>query len=114
MGDNGAMRISGTLVRHDGYLRDGTNDERTEGLRVQLMTELTPRLTVRLSGDYSHNGGRGSSLSYDSNYDFIGGSYVRRLSGLRSEERRVGNGWFRQCRTRWSPDRKKKKIERKK
>jgi iron complex outermembrane receptor protein len=84
MGKNGAMRVSGNFVRRDGYLRDGTNDEKTEGVRVQLMSELTPKLTVRLSGDYSHNGGFGGSLSYDSNYryDSAAGRYVRSLSGL--------------------------------
>lgn len=84
IGENGAMRISGNLVRHEGYLRDGTNDEKSEGLRVQMMTELTPELTVRLAGDYSHGGGVGNSVSYDSSnpFDFISGRFVPVPSGL--------------------------------
>ena len=64
LGDKGALRVSGTLVRRDGYLRDGTSDDRTEGVRVQMMGKLTDRLTVRVAGDYSHNGGVGNSISY--------------------------------------------------
>ncbi|MEY2926568.1 MAG: hypothetical protein RL367_1045, partial [Pseudomonadota bacterium] len=53
---------------HDGYLRDGTSDEKTTALRVQLKAELSPNLTVRISGDYAHNGGAGSGVSYYGRY----------------------------------------------
>lgn len=84
MGENGALRVSGNVVQHDGYLRDGSNDERSNGLRVQMLAELTPELTVRLAGDYSHTGGIGNSVSYDSGnfYDFAAGRYVGVPSGL--------------------------------
>lgn len=68
MGDKGAMRISATRVSHDGYLRDATQDEKTWGFRVQMKAELTPDLTVRVSGDFAHNGGVGQSGNYDGRY----------------------------------------------
>ncbi|MBA2933513.1 TonB-dependent receptor [Sphingomonas sp. CGMCC 1.13654] len=64
MGDKGALRISGNIVEHDGYLKDGTSDEDTKALRVQMKSELTPTLTVRLAADYSHLGGAGYGESY--------------------------------------------------
>ncbi|HVR89697.1 MAG TPA: TonB-dependent receptor [Novosphingobium sp.] len=68
MGENGALRISASTSNHDGYLRDGTSDEKTTAFRVQMKAELTPNLTVRVSGDYAHNGGAGSGVSYYGRY----------------------------------------------
>ncbi|MEY2927516.1 MAG: hypothetical protein RL367_1993, partial [Pseudomonadota bacterium] len=48
MGENGALRISASTSNHDGYLRDGTSDEKTTAFRVQMKAELTPNLTVRV------------------------------------------------------------------
>ena len=64
MGDKGAIRVSGNLVSRSGYLDDGTSDERNQALRVQMMTELTDNLTVRVGGDFSHTGGKGAGSSY--------------------------------------------------
>ena len=68
MGDNGAIRIAASTSNHDGYLADGTSDEKTVALRVQMKAELTPNLTIRVGGDYSHNGGFGQSISYYGRY----------------------------------------------
>ncbi len=78
LGERGALRVSASTSRHDGYLRDGTSDDRTTSLRVQMKAELTPSLTVRVSGDYSHVGGIGAGVSYISNYNFNprAGGYV--------------------------------------
>ncbi|QKR99793.1 TonB-dependent receptor [Sphingomonas sp. CL5.1] len=57
MGDTGALRVSGAIARHDGYLRDGTYDNDTASLRVQVKSELTPDLTVRVAADFEHVGG---------------------------------------------------------
>ncbi|QEH79212.1 TonB-dependent receptor plug domain-containing protein [Sphingomonas sp. C8-2] len=70
MGENGAMRIAGSIAHHDGYLRDDTADDKTHSLRVQLKAELTPTLTVRLAGDYSHTGGKGAGPTYQGHYAF--------------------------------------------
>jgi iron complex outermembrane recepter protein len=70
MGDDGAIRVSGNLVKRDGYLSDGTSDEENQALRVQMMAKLTPNLTVRVAGDFSHTGGEGGGANYAGNYVF--------------------------------------------
>ena len=70
IGARGAVRISGTTSNHDGYLRDGTSDEKTWAFRVQMKGRVTEDLTVRVSGDYAHNGGVGNSVSYYGAYAF--------------------------------------------
>ena len=84
LGENGAMRVSASLSDHDGYLRDGTNDDRTRALRVQLKGRLTPELTVRTAFDYSHTGGVGFQSTYQGNYLFnpVAGGYVFRPANL--------------------------------
>lgn len=64
MGENGAIRLSGALSDHDGYLTDGTNDEKVAALRVQMLANLTPELSVRVVGDYAHVGGKGGGSYY--------------------------------------------------
>jgi iron complex outermembrane recepter protein len=86
LGNNGAVRVSGNIIDRDGYLSDGTFDEKTQALRVQLQGELTPDLTVRVSGDYAHLGGVGIGGGYTSAYRFdpVAGSYAVTASGLGS------------------------------
>ncbi len=78
LGDDGALRVSASTSRHDGYLRDGTSDDKTTSFRAQLKAALTPSLTVRIAADYSHVGGIGDGVSYISNYNFnpFAGGYV--------------------------------------
>lgn len=80
LGEDGAFRLSGSRVRHDGYLRDGTTDQNDYSVRAQLKARLTPTLTVRVAGDYEHIGGIGTSVSYIGNYLFnpAAGGYVFR------------------------------------
>lgn len=77
LGENGGLRVSGSVSERDGYLRDGTSDDKTQSLRVQLKAELTPSLTVRIAGDYSHTGGVGPGASYIGAYAYnpVAGSY---------------------------------------
>lgn len=82
MGEHGAMRISGNVVSRDGYQTDGTNDEKTQALRVQFMSELTPDLTVRIGGDYAHSGGKGPGSTYAGKLVYNGTSNVFVPSGL--------------------------------
>jgi iron complex outermembrane receptor protein len=70
VGEDGALRVSGNIVSRDGYLSDGTSDEKTQALRVQLLAKLTPDLTVRVAGDYSHNGGKGVGSTYATRFAF--------------------------------------------
>ncbi|HEX7782237.1 MAG TPA: TonB-dependent receptor [Sphingobium sp.] len=85
--DRSALRISGNLVDRDGYLHDGTSDDRTKSVRVQLKVKLTPDLTVRLAGDYSHTGGRGTGASYLGNYVFnpVSHRYVFAATDMRAD-----------------------------
>ena len=64
IGSDGAFRLSGTYDRHDGYLSDGTSDEKQGGVRAQLLEHVTPALTIRIAGDYEHIGGSGVGTSY--------------------------------------------------
>lgn len=68
IGETGALRVSGNLTQHDGYLSDGTSDDRSRAFRVQYLAELTPDLTIRVSGDYSQTGGRGAGSTYQGRY----------------------------------------------
>lgn len=70
IGDTAAVRVSGNLVDRDGYLSDGTSDEKTQAVRAQLLFEPTSDLTLRLAGDYSHTGGEGIGSSYEGFYRF--------------------------------------------
>ncbi len=84
LGQDGAVRVSASTSQHDGYLSDGTSDDRTTSLRVQMKGKITPALTVRVAGDYSHAGGIGQGVSYVSNYNLnpVAGRYATVLSGL--------------------------------
>lgn len=84
LGTEGALRVSGNLVRHDGYLSDGTSDEDTKALRVQMLGKLTPDLTVRVSGDYASVRGVGAGTTYVNTYRYNGaiGQYQVTPSGL--------------------------------
>ncbi|WP_174291332.1 TonB-dependent receptor [Sphingomonas bacterium] len=64
LGEHGAVRVSANTANHDGYFRDGTFDQKEYAFRVQMKAELTPDLTVRVAGDYAHDGGLGNSVNY--------------------------------------------------
>ena len=78
LGQDGALRVSGSHAQHDGYLRDGTTDQDDWSIRGQIKAKLTPTLTFRGSGDYAHIGGVGTSVSYNGNYLFnpVAGRYA--------------------------------------
>ena len=59
IGDRGALRISGASNQHDGYLSDGTADQKQYSLRAQVLAELTDNLTTRVAADFTHQGGAG-------------------------------------------------------
>lgn len=57
--DNLAVRASGIFNSHNGYMRDGTDDEKDHGGRIQLRFEPTSNLSIKLAADYFHSGGDG-------------------------------------------------------
>lgn len=68
VGEKVALRFAASTSNHDGYLKDGTADEKTVAFRAQLKAEVTPDLTVRVAGDFAHNGGLGQGVSYYGRY----------------------------------------------
>ena len=74
LGENGAIRISGKLVDRDGSNADGSNDEKGEGVRFQMLGQLTDNFSVRVALDYSHQGGVGAGAQYDGFYTNTPGS----------------------------------------
>lgn len=57
--DNSALRIAGQLVKHDGYLSDGYDDEDGKALRAQYYIEPAANTDILISADYYHAGGKG-------------------------------------------------------
>ena len=80
-GDNSALRLSVNSVKRDGYNNDGTQDEDTQGIRIQYFTEVNDNLNIRVGADYSDIGGVGTGLSYEGFYDGAAG-YAFVPSGL--------------------------------
>ena len=69
IGEHGALRIAAFSSSHDGYLSDGTADQKQYSLRGQVLAELTPNLTTRVGVDVAHQGGAGAGT-------FIYGTYA--------------------------------------
>ncbi len=68
IGQDGALRISGIVNDRGGFYSDGTSNDKSHALRVQMKANLTPDLTVRVSGDYAHLGGTGEGQTYFDTY----------------------------------------------
>ncbi|MEP7243484.1 MAG: TonB-dependent receptor [Gammaproteobacteria bacterium] len=59
LSDTFALRVAGQRVRRDGYMSDGTSDEEGEAARASLLYQPSDALSVLLSGDFAHQGGKG-------------------------------------------------------
>ena len=59
LGGMAAVRLAGTINQHDGYLSDGTNDAKSHAIRGQLLVEPSDAISLRISADYAHDGGKG-------------------------------------------------------
>lgn len=70
IGDRMALRLSANRVEHEGYTKDGGSDQDVTSVRLQLLGEVTPDLTVRTSFDYTHQGGVGGGQTYSDQYTF--------------------------------------------
>jgi len=64
LGDTAAIRLSGNLAQHDGWMDDGTRDQKEFGLRGQIKVELGADVDLRVAADYAHQGGIGSFSTY--------------------------------------------------
>ncbi|KEQ53855.1 TonB-dependent receptor [Sphingobium chlorophenolicum] len=57
--DVAALRFSYQVVTRDGYLSDGTNDDKHQSARLQLLVKPSDDVSVLLWGNYTHLGGKG-------------------------------------------------------
>ena len=76
LGDNAALRVAGAYNKHDGYLSDGTSDQKEMAVRAQLLVELTPDLTTRFGADYSHQGGVGTGSYVYGTFGVVNGAFA--------------------------------------
>ncbi|MFC3580073.1 TonB-dependent receptor [Sphingomonas hylomeconis] len=63
LSDTVALRIAGQRVRHTGYMSDGTNDEDAQAVRASLLFKPSTDLSVLLTADWSHEGGKGAGAT---------------------------------------------------
>ncbi len=68
VGENSALRLSGTYSSHDGYNRDGSDDAKRGGFRLQYLYKPSSDFSVRLAGDWTHVGGVGFGGTYLGGY----------------------------------------------
>ena len=69
-GDGVAVRLAGTYAERDGYYSDGTGAREDLALRGQVLFEISPAADLRVSADYSTQGGTGSGINVDGVYTF--------------------------------------------
>lgn len=58
--DQAAIRVSGIVARHDGYMNNRTSDQDDVGGRVMMLVEPSSDLSIMLEGDYYSQGGTGA------------------------------------------------------
>lgn len=59
LGDKIALRVAGQIVDRNGYLSDGTQDEKGQAARLSLLVQPSDDWSMLLVGDYFHLGGKG-------------------------------------------------------
>lgn len=59
LGESVAVRASGNMVRRDGYLSDGTSDDKQAAGRLQVLLEPNDSFSLRIAGDLAERTGRG-------------------------------------------------------
>nr|WP_053000103.1 TonB-dependent receptor [Sphingomonas sp. Y57] len=64
LGPTVALRVAGNLVRRDGYLSDGTSDDRQTAGRARLLWQPSPAVSLLLNTDFAHIGGIGGGFVY--------------------------------------------------
>ena len=74
LSDQVAIRGAFQIVSHDGYLKDGLDDERSQAGRVKIRFDASPDVRIVVGADYAHEGGRGVGASILTGQDqFLGG-----------------------------------------
>lgn len=62
--DNSALRVAYNIVQRDGYLSDGSDDDKQQAVRVRFKVEPSDAFSLILNADYSHIGGRGAGFVF--------------------------------------------------
>jgi iron complex outermembrane receptor protein len=60
IGETLALRAAGQVTTRDGYLSDGSDDEKSQSARLRLLWEPSQDVSLLINGGYQHLGGRGS------------------------------------------------------
>lgn len=63
VGETAAVRAAFSTSDHQGYLSDGTDDDKGAAGRLRALVEPTSDLTINLGADYYHQGGRGGGAA---------------------------------------------------
>lgn len=99
VGENSALRVSGTVAGRDGYYSDGTGDDDLKAVRAQFATRLGDSVRLSIGADYAYQGGvgPGSTIAgfdrskriglldpradavYASTYTFLAGNFLHPL-----------------------------------
>lgn len=59
VGRDAALRVSYQGSWRDGYISDGSDDDKHQSVRAQLLLESGPNFSARILGNYQHSGGIG-------------------------------------------------------
>ncbi|CAN5502149.1 TonB-dependent receptor [soil metagenome] len=60
--DQAAVRLAAVSTEHDGYFKDGLDDEDNWGVRGKLLYQPDDRLSILIGADYGKEGGKGSGM----------------------------------------------------
>lgn len=63
VGATSAVRIAGSVIKRDGYNKDGSSDDDRKSVRAQFLTEPNDQLSIRFAADYTHVGGVGAGAT---------------------------------------------------
>lgn len=63
LGEDGALRVAGQATDRDGFYSDGTGDDKTRSLRVQMASQLNDTIKVTVGADYTFQGGVGAGAT---------------------------------------------------
>jgi iron complex outermembrane recepter protein len=84
-----AVRGALDVVNRDGYLTDGTDDDKHEAARVQLLWRPEERLSILTSADFTHVHGAGTGYVPNprpsGSSDFLGNGEARAINFLGSQ-----------------------------
>ncbi len=64
LSDTAAIRGAFNIVNRDGYLTNGADDDVEQAGRLRFLWQPAPAVTVQLSADYAHLGGKGGDYVY--------------------------------------------------